>query len=121
MASQTVKTVVASASRANGATGVFPVHSTAERILIHATAKTATPTLDVAIESSVDGGANWTAVTGSPAVQITDIGEQYVRITPPTDQDAWVRGTWTVGNASGDAITFSIAEEFDAYAPSVRD
>jgi hypothetical protein len=121
MAQQTVKTVVASALRANAATGVFPIHPTAERLLIHATAIANTPTLDVTVQYSNDGGATWNTSTGSPAVQMTAVGEQYLRITPPADQDAWVRGTWTVGNAAGDSITFSIDEEYDAATPAVRD
>jgi hypothetical protein len=121
VASQTIKNVVPSALRANAATGVFPLHSTAERVLIHCTAIANTPTLDVVVQYSNDGGATWTASPGSPATQMLAVGEQYVRVTPPSDQDAWVRGTWTVGNAAGDSATFSIDEEYDAYAPPVRD
>lgn len=73
-------------------------------VTVHVTAASGTtPTLDVSLEESSDG-ANWTAVPGSAATQITAVGHRVAAANPTK---SFVRVTSTVGGTTP-SFTYSV-------------
>ena len=77
------------------------------RVQLNATVVTGTtPTLDVVIEDTVDGGTTWNTI--GTFTQLTAAGRQVINVTSPfTDS---VRARWTIGGTTP-SFTFAV----DAY------
>jgi hypothetical protein len=70
-------------------------------LLVHVTAVTGTPTLNVSLEESSDG-ATWTALAGSAAAQLAAAGNSSANARPTK---SYVRVTATVAGTTP-AVTF---------------
>ncbi|NUO97486.1 MAG: hypothetical protein HOW59_06105 [Nonomuraea sp.] len=98
---------VASAARtASGSTaaqsGYGPATSLRAQLNVTAAAGT-TPTLDVVIEDTLDGGTTWNTI--GTFTQATAVARQVINITTPFSDTLRVR--WTVGGATP-SFTFAV-------------
>lgn len=103
------ETLVESAARTtNGNTGPIVGWGAAKtiRAQLNATALTGiTPTLDVVIEDTLDGGATWNAL--ATFTQIASVpNRQVVNITSPFSDTLRVR--WTIGGTGSPSATFAV-------------
>lgn len=93
------------ARTASGDSGPFWGYGPAStlRVQLNVTAASGTPTLDVVVEDTLDGGANWnTLVTFS---QKTGTGHQVVDYSGPFADR--IRARWTIGGTTP-SFTFSV-------------
>jgi len=80
-------------------------------IFVMATAKTGTPTLDVAFQDCGDSACAH-PVTLASATQFSDVGTQRI---PVTGFGRYVWVTWTIGGSNTPGFTFSIVGFFKPY------
>lgn len=102
------ETLVPSAARTvsgdnGGSTGWGPASRIRAQLNVTAASGT-TPTLDVVIEDTLDGGANWNTI--GTFTQRTAAGRQVVDITTPFSEQVRVR--WTIGGTTP-SFTFAVA------------
>jgi hypothetical protein len=101
------QTVVASAARTtssdSGALAGYGVPSRLRAQLNVTAASGSTPTLDVVIEDTVDGGTTWNTI-GTFAQKITT-GREVIGVSIPFTETLRVR--WTIGGATP-SFTFSV-------------
>lgn len=100
--------ILASAARtANGTTGALTgfggVRSIRAQLNCTAAAGTS-PTLNVIIEDSVDGGNNWNTV--GTFTQLVAAGRQVLNVPAPFGDQ--VRISWTIGGSAGQSFTFAV-------------
>jgi hypothetical protein len=104
----------ASAARtASGNSGTLSGYGAAKtlRAQLDVTAASGTtPTLDVVVEDSVDGGTNWNTV--GTFAQKTTTGREVINVTTPFSDDLRVR--WTIGGGTP-SFTFSVAWAVDNW------
>ncbi len=82
--------------------GYGPIQSLRAQLKVTAAAGTS-PTLDVVIEDSLDGGATWNVI--GTFTQLTGVGKQVINITTPFADVVRVR--WTIGGG-GPSFTFAV-------------
>ena len=101
------ETPVASAARtATGNSGALPGYGPASsiRAQLNVTAASGTsPTLNVIIEDSVDGGSNWNTI--GTFAQRTGTGREVINVTTPFGDQ--LRVTWTIGGTTP-SFTFAV-------------
>ncbi len=108
------KTLVASLARtANGDSSALPGYGPASsiRAQLNVTAVSGTPTLDVVIEDSVDGGATWNTV--GTFAQKTAVSREVINITGLFGDQIRVR--WTIAGGTP-SLTFAVDAVFQTPA-----
>lgn len=113
--STSTENIVASAAKTtSGNTGVLPnsyANAKTLRAQLNVTAASGTtPTLDVVIEDTLDGGANWNAI--GTFTQKTAAAREVINITIPFSDSLRVR--WTVGGTTP-SFTFAVDWFNDAF------
>lgn len=103
LAEQPVPTTARTVSGNSGPLNGYGIASTLRAQLNVTAASGTTPTLDVVIEDSVDGGATWNTV-GTFAQKVA-AGREVINVTTPFT--GMLRVRWTIGG-TGPSFTFAV-------------